>query len=67
MVSDRLIVVLIVCAILMSAVSIYVTLSLVNTDLIPDERIVSNINYVEGKKIDSENAKIVIEILKPIE
>ena len=60
MVSEKVIVILIVAAIILSVVSIAVTVSSVNTKMVP------KINLVEGKTYpDSGKAQVSLQILPP--
>ena len=61
MVSEKVIVALIVIAILLSIVSIVVTLSTVNTKMIPE------INIQEGQTSDRESGHVGIIINPPVE
>jgi hypothetical protein len=66
MVQDKLIVILIICAILISAVSVFVTLSVMNTNLIPDEPKI-NINRVIDNPVDSGKAHVAVTIAEALE
>jgi len=63
MVSEKVIVALIVIAILLSAVSIVVTVSTVNTKMIPEP----NIQVEEGVTSDIETGQVSITINPPAE
>ena len=61
MVSEKVIVALIVIAILLSAVSIVVTISTVNTKMIPER----NIQIREGVTSDTDSGRVSIVIDSP--
>ena len=64
MVSEKTIVILITIAIILSIISVVVTISSVNTKLIPDE---SSINTNNGIVPEKESAKIGIVVNVPSE
>jgi hypothetical protein len=59
MVSEKIIVVLLIIAILFSVISVIITISSLNLNQVP------TINIVQGKTTDSENGKISIIIEPP--
>lgn len=61
MVSEKVIIILIVVAILLSVVSIAVTISSVNTIMLPEQGQRYNINYEPGMP-DTEKAQISLSI-----
>ena len=62
MVEEKLIVVLIIIAIVISVVSIAVTLSVINTNLIPDSQQKVNINRVMGNNVDVGKGQLSLSI-----
>jgi hypothetical protein len=66
MVSQKLVIVLITVAILLSAVSIAVTLSSINDSLIPEPAPPPQYNLIPGKVIpDAEKGQVAIDIKPP--
>ena len=64
MVSEKTIIILITIAILLSAVSIAVTVSTVNSKLVPAE---PKINIQQGESIpDTDKARVSIGVLPPV-